>query len=154
VEDARLPPPVNHLLLHSVIEFLIRLAAIVMACAAIYLIIQLVLTVRSQRRGNSSAAQRVEQLRKNRRIEVDPPRKPYRPPARPTAPKPATYFTQPTYATNFQRSELETRLLTMLGGQRETAIRLLVSIRTRHPHQDDHWCLEKAIRDLERDRRS
>lgn len=136
------------------IELLIRVTATLMVSAAIYLIVQLFLLIQEQRKGSRSAARRLEQLRKNQRLEVDLPRQPYRATAQPTVAKPmySTYSTPPTYTTNYQRGELESRLLSMLGGQRETAIRLLVSIRTRHPERDEHWCLEKALRDLERDR--
>jgi hypothetical protein len=137
------------------IELFIRLAAIIMACVAIYLIVQLALIVRSQRKGSRFATRRLEQLRNNQRIQVDPPRQTY-PPARPAvaeSTKYSTYSRPPAYAMNYQCCELERRFLVMLGGQRETAIRLLASIQTRYPDRDEQWWLEKALSDLERDRR-
>jgi hypothetical protein len=161
VEDCRLPPPCYLPLpiyyFHFMIELLIRVAAAAMTCAAIYLIVQLISLIQEQqRKGSRSAARRLKQLRNNQRLVVDPPRRPYQAPARPTA-EPTTYSrsipTPPAYATRYQRGEVETRLLTLLGGQRATAIRLLSSIQSRYPDRDQQWCLEKALRDLERDRR-
>ncbi len=158
------------------VELFIRLAAIIMACAAIYLIVQLASLIRSQRKGYRSADRRLEQLRKNRRLESDLPQRSYRPApsSRRSAsssaglrlasltlsPSTASYSPQPT-TVNFPRvrvsathQELESQLLTMLGGNRETAIRLLKHTHHSHPAQDYQWCLEKAIGDLLRDRRS
>jgi hypothetical protein len=143
------------------VELFIRLAAIIMACAAIYLIVQLASLIQEQSKGYKPAARRLEQLRKNRRIEVDPPPQGYRPAPSPRrSPSTISYSPQPT-TTNFPcvrvsatHQELESQLLTMLGGNRETAIRLLKHTYHCHPERGYQWCLEKAISDLLRDRRS
>ncbi len=111
MEDEHLPPLVDHLLLHSMIELLIRLAAFLMACAAIYLIAQ----ARSPRRRRKSS----------KRVRV-----------------------------SAAHQELENQLLILVGGSRETLVRLLKHTYQSHPKRSYQWCLEKTIRDLERDRRS
>ena len=50
--------------------------------------------------------------------------------------------------------QLQNQLLTLLHGDTATAKRLLVRQQQRHPGKSDNWYLEKAIYDLERDRRS
>jgi hypothetical protein len=40
----------------------------------------------------------------------------------------------------------------MLGGNQETATRLLEHLRQKHPNKPEIWYWEKAISDLERDR--
>jgi hypothetical protein len=49
---------------------------------------------------------------------------------------------------------LERKLLTLVGGARAIATRLLVSIRFKNPSKSKKWCYEKAIYDLQRDRRA
>jgi len=48
---------------------------------------------------------------------------------------------------------LAKRLLILVGGDTATARRLLRNINQRHPGRSVDWCLEKAIHDLDRDRR-
>jgi hypothetical protein len=48
---------------------------------------------------------------------------------------------------------LEDELVRLLNGNIETADRLLTSTRRKNPHQSEQWCREKALYDLERDRR-
>jgi hypothetical protein len=52
-----------------------------------------------------------------------------------------------------QRVPLEDELVRLLNGDRTTANRLLTSTRRKHPNQSEQWCHEKALYDLERDRR-
>lgn len=47
---------------------------------------------------------------------------------------------------------LERKLVRLLRGDRAAAHRLVTSIRHHHPQESLHWCWEKAIWDLERDR--
>ena len=48
---------------------------------------------------------------------------------------------------------LSKKLLTMLNGDKKTALRLLRNIRQNNPGKSYVWYQEKVIRDLERDRR-
>jgi hypothetical protein len=48
---------------------------------------------------------------------------------------------------------LDQQLLTMLGGDRKVALRLLRSARKNNPGRSYLWYHEKVIRDLSRDRR-
>ncbi len=48
---------------------------------------------------------------------------------------------------------LAKRLLVLVGGDTATARRLLRNINQRYPGRSVDWCLEKAIHDLDRDRR-
>jgi uncharacterized protein HemY len=48
---------------------------------------------------------------------------------------------------------LDQQLLTMLGGDQKTALRLLRNARKNNPGRSYLWYHEKVIRDLERDRR-
>lgn len=48
---------------------------------------------------------------------------------------------------------LESRLTMLLNGDKATAQRLIGSTRRNHPNRSEQWCQEKAIHDLERDRR-
>ncbi len=50
-------------------------------------------------------------------------------------------------------SGLEKKLLLMLGGDRNAALRLVSAARQKKPGQTEFWYWEKVIRDLERDRR-
>ncbi|MBD2101788.1 hypothetical protein [Leptolyngbya sp. FACHB-261] len=48
---------------------------------------------------------------------------------------------------------LEKQLLSMVSGNRGLALRLVESVKVKNPDRSDTWCWEKAISDLERDRR-
>ena len=48
---------------------------------------------------------------------------------------------------------LDKQLLTMLGGDRKAALRLLRNARKNHPGRSYLWYHEKVIADLKRDRR-
>ncbi|MEN9520663.1 MAG: hypothetical protein RLZZ381_3251 [Cyanobacteriota bacterium] len=48
---------------------------------------------------------------------------------------------------------LDKQLLTMLGGDKKAALRLLRYVRKNNPGKSYLWYHEKVIRDLERDRR-
>lgn len=48
---------------------------------------------------------------------------------------------------------LEDELVRLLNGDRTTANRLISSTRRKNPNQSEQWCREKAVYDLERDRR-
>ncbi len=49
--------------------------------------------------------------------------------------------------------ELESRLV-FLTGSKASAYRLVDGLKRKHPHRSEKWCYEKALRDLERDRRA
>jgi hypothetical protein len=51
-----------------------------------------------------------------------------------------------------QHPHLERKLLKLLGGNRNTANRLIQQSQLRHPDKSADWHWEKAIYDLERDR--
>ena len=51
-----------------------------------------------------------------------------------------------------QHSQLERKLLKLLGGNQNTAYRLIQQSRLRYPDKSADWHWEKAIYDLERDR--
>lgn len=48
---------------------------------------------------------------------------------------------------------LEKEIIMLLNGDRKTATRLIKSQRRANRDRSYRWCLEKVIRDLERDRR-
>jgi hypothetical protein len=45
-------------------------------------------------------------------------------------------------------------LLRLVGGNRAVAERLVEQVQLRYPNHDQQWCWEKAIYDIQRDRRS
>ena len=49
---------------------------------------------------------------------------------------------------------LSKRLLLMMSGDRQAALRLLRHARKSNPSKSLNWCQEKVISDLERDRRA
>ncbi len=55
-----------------------------------------------------------------------------------------------------QRVNGQTRrqLMRLVGGNRAVAERLVEQIRVRYPNHNEQWCWEKAIYDIQRDRRS
>lgn len=72
-----------------------------------------------------------------------------------------SYLPPPTKQNKFKQrkwfsgvsSDLESRLV-FLVGNRASAYRLVDSLKRSNPHRSEKWCYEKAIRDLERDRRA
>lgn len=46
------------------------------------------------------------------------------------------------------------QLLRLVGGNRDVATRLVTTVRERYPGKSEQWCWEKAIYDIQRDRRS
>lgn len=46
------------------------------------------------------------------------------------------------------------QLLRLVHGNQAMARRLVSQVKVRYPHQSDQWCWEKAIYDIQRDRRS
>ena len=48
--------------------------------------------------------------------------------------------------------QLQKRVLLLLNGDRNTANRLLNSVKSRNPQKSVEWCVEKVIFDLQRDR--
>jgi len=50
-------------------------------------------------------------------------------------------------------SELQNKLIQMLSGDRAAAERLVDRVRTNHPSRTENWYWQRAIDDLERDRR-
>jgi hypothetical protein len=53
----------------------------------------------------------------------------------------------------YSPSPLEARLVHLVSGDRATANRLISFARQQYPNRSHQWWLEKAIYDLERDRR-
>ncbi|MBD2085787.1 MULTISPECIES: hypothetical protein [unclassified Coleofasciculus] len=49
--------------------------------------------------------------------------------------------------------KLQNKLLRLLSGDRAAAMRLVERVKQRHPGKSEEWYWEKAIEDLERDRR-
>ncbi len=47
---------------------------------------------------------------------------------------------------------LQTKLLRLLNGDRNTANRLIAALKARNPDRSIDWCAEKVIFDLQRDR--
>ena len=46
------------------------------------------------------------------------------------------------------------QLLRLVNGNRAVALRLVEKVRERNPKRSEQWCWEKAIYDIQRDRRS
>ena len=61
-------------------------------------------------------------------------------------------FTAPRRNIHPQHPQLERKLLKLLGGNRNTAQRLIQQSQLRNPDKSADWHWEKAIYDLERDR--
>lgn len=51
------------------------------------------------------------------------------------------------------RRQTERELLRLVNGHRPTALRLVAKVQEYHPGRSAQWCWEKAIYDLQRDRR-
>jgi hypothetical protein len=77
-------------------------------------------------------------LRGRRRRPLAAVRPSYAPP---TAPRPV-------------RGRTQQQLLRLVGGNRAVAERLVEQVQLRHPNHSEQWCWEKAIYDIQRDRRS
>lgn len=58
--------------------------------------------------------------------------------------------TQPRSVKGATRREL----LRLVGGNQEVAQRLVDQVQLRNPNHSEQWCWEKAIYDIQRDRRS
>lgn len=52
------------------------------------------------------------------------------------------------------QSSTRRQLLRMVGGNPSVAQRLVEQVRERYPNRSEQWCWEKAIYDIQRDRRS
>lgn len=52
------------------------------------------------------------------------------------------------------RGQTQRQLLRLVGGNRAVAERLVDQVQLRHPNHSQQWCWEKAIYDIQRDRRS
>ncbi len=46
------------------------------------------------------------------------------------------------------------RLMRLVNGNQQVATRLVSRVRSQHPDRSEQWCWEKAIYDIERDRRA
>lgn len=55
---------------------------------------------------------------------------------------------------NRVRGQTQRQLVRMVGGNRAVAERLVEQVRVRYPNHNEQWCWEKAIYDIQRDRRS
>lgn len=56
-------------------------------------------------------------------------------------------------STSVRRQTVQ-ELIRLTGGKRSVALRLVANIRDRYPQQSEQWCWEKAIYDIQRDRRA
>ena len=52
------------------------------------------------------------------------------------------------------RGQTRRQLLRLVGGNHNVAERLVDQVRVRYPNHNEQWCWEKAIYDIQRDRRS
>ncbi len=50
--------------------------------------------------------------------------------------------------------QTQRQLMRLVGGNRAVAERLVDQVRVRYPNHNEQWCWEKAIYDIQRDRRS
>lgn len=66
--------------------------------------------------------------------------------------KPRTHRT-PNVPEHIVPPTIESQLLTLVNGDRSTALRLVKSAKNSHPGRSEDWYWEKAIEDLIRDRR-
>jgi hypothetical protein len=57
-------------------------------------------------------------------------------------------------ADNRVRGQTQRQLVRLVGGNRNVAERLVDQVRVRYPNHNEQWCWEKAIYDIQRDRRS
>jgi len=57
-------------------------------------------------------------------------------------------------ATHRVQGQTQRQLLRLVGGNRAVAERLVEQVRVRYPNHNEQWCWEKAIYDIQRDRRS
>ena len=60
----------------------------------------------------------------------------------------------PSGSTQSVRSQTQRQLLRLVGGNRAVAERLVEQVQLRNPNHSQQWCWEKAIYDIQRDRRS
>lgn len=65
-------------------------------------------------------------------------------------------FTAPSPSNNSSRVSRNTRqrLMRLVNGNQAVAARLVERVRSRNPERSEQWCWEKAIYDIERDRRA
>ncbi len=61
--------------------------------------------------------------------------------------------TAPTTARSV-RGSTRRELLRLVGGNQDVAQRLVDQVQLRNPNHSEQWCWEKAIYDIQRDRRS
>jgi len=52
------------------------------------------------------------------------------------------------------RGQTQRQLLRLVGGNKAVAERLVGQVQLRYPNHSQQWCWEKAIYDIQRDRRS
>lgn len=57
------------------------------------------------------------------------------------------------YLAELPNPQIQQKLLAMVGGDRHIVQRLITNVKRKYPHQTELWYWEKAIEDLERDRR-
>ncbi|NMF85133.1 hypothetical protein [Nodosilinea sp. P-1105] len=60
----------------------------------------------------------------------------------------------PTGSSQSVRSQTQRQLLRLVGGNRAVAERLVEQVQLRNPNHSQQWCWEKAIYDIQRDRRT
>lgn len=61
---------------------------------------------------------------------------------------------QPPTAGSRVQPGTQRQLLRLVHGNRAVAQRLVAQVQTRYPQHPEQWCWEKAIYDIQRDRRS
>ncbi|MEM7065649.1 MAG: hypothetical protein AAF572_21100 [Cyanobacteria bacterium P01_B01_bin.77] len=59
----------------------------------------------------------------------------------------------PTGSASVSRTTRQ-RLMRLVNGNQSVAARLVQRVRSQHPERSEQWCWEKAIYDIERDRRA
>ena len=63
-------------------------------------------------------------------------------------------FNQPRSSSAQVDRRTQRQLLRLVNGNRAVALRLVEKVRERNPKRSEQWCWEKAIYDIQRDRRS
>jgi hypothetical protein len=64
----------------------------------------------------------------------------------------ATNPNNPTWSSSYPSSDLQNRLLRLVGGYWDVATRLIDIAKRKNPGMPEHWYWEKVIEDIESDR--
>lgn len=71
-----------------------------------------------------------------------------------SARSPQSVLSQNKSSSNQVSRRTRQQLLRLVNGNRAVALRLVEKVRERNPKRSEQWCWEKAIYDIQRDRRS